>query len=180
MEKPWLSHYEPQVPPTLTYPPVPLSQTLTDSATKYPDNIALHLVLKYMGPASIGGKLTYRELADRGRPLCGRAACAGRAQGRPGGPHAAQSPQFVIAFYGILKLGAIVVNTNPQYTSREIEHQFADAGAETVILLSPFYARLAGGAGAHRRQAGDRDRPVRLRGGAGAGRGGGAACAKTA
>ena len=51
-------------------------------------------------------------------------------------------PQFVIAFYGATKLGAIVVNTNPQYTGREIQHQFSDAGVETVVLLSPLYQRL--------------------------------------
>ena len=51
-------------------------------------------------------------------------------------------PQFVISFYGALKLGAIVVNTNPTYTAREIEHQFSDAGAETVVLLSAFYGKL--------------------------------------
>ena len=51
-------------------------------------------------------------------------------------------PQFVIAFFGALKLGAIVVNTNPTYTAREIEHQFADSGCETVVLLSAFYDRL--------------------------------------
>ena len=51
-------------------------------------------------------------------------------------------PQFVISFYGAARLGAIVVNTNPTYTSREMEHQFTDAGAETVILLSPYYRKL--------------------------------------
>jgi len=51
-------------------------------------------------------------------------------------------PQFVIAFYGALKLGAIAVNTNPTYTAREIEHQLGDAGAETAVLFSPLYARL--------------------------------------
>ncbi len=51
-------------------------------------------------------------------------------------------PQFVIAFFGALKLGAIVVNTNPTYTAREIEHQFADSGCETVVLLSAFYDKL--------------------------------------
>ncbi len=49
---------------------------------------------------------------------------------------------YVISFYGALKLGAIVVNTNPTYTAREIEHQFSDAGAETVVLLSAFYSKL--------------------------------------
>ena len=62
-------------------------------------------------------------------------------------------PQFVIAFYGALKLGAIVVNTNPTYTAREIEHQFSDAGAETVVLLSAFYEQAEGSAGDTRRSS---------------------------
>ena len=142
MEKPWLAHYEDAVPPTLAYPPITLHQTLEDSARKYPDNSAIHLVLRYVGPSSIGARLTYRELADQ----VDRFAAALHALGVRKGDRVAlmlpNLPQFVIAFYGILKLGAIVVNTNPQYTSREMEHQFADAGAETVVLLSPFYARL--------------------------------------
>jgi long-chain acyl-CoA synthetase len=142
MEQPWFEHYEEAVPRTLTYPEIPLHQTLIDSARKYPDNPALHLVLRYVGPASIGGRLTYRELAAE----VDRFAAALHALGVRKGDRVAlmlpNLPQFVIAFYGILKLGAIVVNTNPMYTSREIEHQFADSGAETVILLSPFHARL--------------------------------------
>jgi long-chain acyl-CoA synthetase len=60
VEKPWLSHYEAAVPHSLTYPQVPLHQMLEDSARKFPDNVATHLVLSYIGPLTIGGALTYR------------------------------------------------------------------------------------------------------------------------
>jgi len=51
-------------------------------------------------------------------------------------------PQQVIAFYGALKAGCVVVNTNPTYTAREIEHQLQDSGAETILMLSSLYSRL--------------------------------------
>jgi long-chain acyl-CoA synthetase len=50
-------------------------------------------------------------------------------------------PQFVIAFYGSMLLGAVVVNTSPLYVARELEHQLRDSGAETLILLNLFYPR---------------------------------------
>ena len=48
-------------------------------------------------------------------------------------------PQFLIAFWGALEAGATVVPTNPLYTAREVQHQLADAGAETVVVLSRLY-----------------------------------------
>jgi long-chain acyl-CoA synthetase len=49
------------------------------------------------------------------------------------------SPQFVIAFYGILKAGGVAVATNPLYTPRELEHQMKDSGAEFILVMSNFY-----------------------------------------
>jgi long-chain acyl-CoA synthetase len=142
MDKPWLAHYEAPVPHTLTYPQIPLHQMLEDATQKCPDHTAIRLVLSYLGPVTIGARLTYRQLMDE----VNRFAAALHALGVRKGDRVAlmlpNSPQFVIGFYGAMKLGAIVVNTNPTYTAREVEHQFADAGAETVVLLSPFYARL--------------------------------------
>jgi long-chain acyl-CoA synthetase len=51
-------------------------------------------------------------------------------------------PQYVIAFYGIIKAGAILVNTNPTYTPRELQYQLQDSGAETIITLSGLYSRV--------------------------------------
>lgn len=52
------------------------------------------------------------------------------------------SPQAVIAYYGALFAGAIVVQTNPLYTERELTHQMVDSGAETIIALDLLYNRI--------------------------------------
>jgi long-chain acyl-CoA synthetase len=51
-------------------------------------------------------------------------------------------PEFPIAFFGLLRLGAIAVNTNPLYVSRELKSQLNDSGAETIVLLDQFFPRL--------------------------------------
>lgn len=142
MEKPWLAHYEKEVPQTIAYPRMPLHQTLEDSARKYPDQIAAKLVLRYLGPMTLGATLTYRQLLDQVNRFAAALASLGVKKGDRVALMLPNLPQMVIAFYGTLKLGAIVVNTNPTYTSREIEHQFSDAGAETVVILSGFYSKL--------------------------------------
>ncbi len=166
MEKPWLVHYEKDVPHTIEYPKIPLHRTLEDSARKYPDQTAIKLVLRYMGPFTIGATLTYRQLLDQ----VDRFAAALTALGVKKGDRVAlmlpNLPQFVISFYGALKLGAIVVNTNPTYTAREIEHQFSDTGAETVVLLERVLRQVEGGAAEHADQARDHRRCARLCAGA--------------
>ncbi len=51
-------------------------------------------------------------------------------------------PQQVVSFFGALKAGAVVVNTNPTYTPRELQHQLSDSGAETIVMMSGLYERL--------------------------------------
>ena len=142
MEKPWLAFYEPEVPRSIDYPREPLHLMLEQTAQKYPEKTALKLVLRYLGPVRLGATMTYRQLLED----VNRFAAALHALGVRKGDRVAlmlpNLPQFVIAFFGALKVGAIVVNTNPTYTSREIEHQFADSGCETVVLLSAFYDKL--------------------------------------
>jgi acyl-CoA synthetase (AMP-forming)/AMP-acid ligase II len=52
------------------------------------------------------------------------------------------SPQFVMAYYGILKAGGVVVATNPLYTPPEIEHQASDAGIEVMFVMTNFYKTI--------------------------------------
>jgi long-chain acyl-CoA synthetase len=52
--------------------------------------------------------------------------------------------QFPIAFIGALKAGLIVVNTNPLYTPREMEHQFKDAGISAIVIMANFASHLEG------------------------------------
>jgi long-chain acyl-CoA synthetase len=144
MERIWQKHYEPGVPTTLTYPEWTLNDFLDESARRFPYNTATNFVLKYIagGRFTVGGKLTYLKLYD----LVNRFATALHQLGVRKGDRVAlvlpNSPHFVIAFFGAMRIGAIVVNNNPTYTARELAHQLQDSGAETVILLNLFWPRL--------------------------------------
>jgi long-chain acyl-CoA synthetase len=144
MEKPWLSAYEKGVSPTLSYPEQTLGDLLGDTARRYPDKIATNFILKYMlgGHFAVGGKLTYKQLSD----LVDRMATAlyqlGVRKGERVGIMLPNSPHYIISFFAAMRLGAVVVNINPTYTSRELQHQLADAGAETLVLLNLFWPRL--------------------------------------
>ena len=128
--KPWLEHYDKGVPHTIDYPAIPAYGFVESSAEDFPDNPAL--IFK-------GNVINYREFNQ----LTDRMAAGLAAMGVKKGDRVCiimpNSPQFVIAFYGILKVGGIVVGTNFLYTPGEIAHQLSDAGAETCIVTSNFY-----------------------------------------
>ena len=144
MERPWFKSYEPGIPHTLSYPNMGVGDFLSETARKYPYNTATNLVLSYLagGRFTVGGKLTYRKLNE----LADRFATALYQLGVRKGDRVAvmlpNSPHFVIAFFGAIRLGAVVVNVNPTYTARELKHQLEDSGAETIVLLNNFWPRL--------------------------------------
>ncbi len=133
MEKVWLKHYEPEVPHTIEYPEKPLHWALEEAARKYPDNTATIFM---------GAKLTYRELNDLANRFAAALADLGVKKGDRVSVHLPNCPQFVIAYYGTLKAGGVVVPTNPLYVEREIEHQLNDSGAETIVTLTKFYPMI--------------------------------------
>ena len=140
---PWIKHYEGGVPATIEIPATPLSQILTDAARQYPDKTAVHLLLKYLPLGlAIRSKATYRQVDEASTRFAAGLQKLGVQKGDRVALMLPNLPQSVVAFFGILKAGAIVVNTNPIYTPRELEHQLHDSGAETIILLSGFYDRL--------------------------------------
>lgn len=141
---PWFAHYEQGVPHSLTLPEIPLQQLLADSAQRFPDQVAVRLLLKYLPlRMRIQSTLTYRQLEE----ATDRCAAALQGLGVRKGDRVAlmlpNIPEQVIAYFGAIKAGAIVVNTNPTYTPRELLHQLKDSGAETIVLLSGLYERLA-------------------------------------
>ncbi len=139
MEKPWLKFYDEGVPHTLEYPEVPLHWYLEESARKYPDSIATIL------PGRFGDtKLTYKELNELANRLANALIDLGVKKGDRVALYMPNCPQFIIGYYAILKAGGIVVATSPLYSPREVEHQFNDSGAETVIILSLFYPVVKG------------------------------------
>ena len=139
MDAPWTRFYEEGVPKSITYPAWTLPDLLDASAKEFPDHRALTF---FADPKLPSSQMTYRELRDATL----RFAAALSAQGVKKGDRVAimlpNCPQFPIAFFGLLRLGAIAVNTNPLYVAREMKEQFADAGAETAVLLNAFVPRL--------------------------------------
>jgi long-chain acyl-CoA synthetase len=132
--KPWLAHYDDDVKPSLA--PYP-DTTLLD----YLDRLARH----HGSKAALlfkGTEVSFRQLELESNAC---AAALWELGVRPGDRVALllpNCPQFLVAEFGAWKIGAIVVAVNPTYTDREIEHAFESTGADTVVVLTPFYERV--------------------------------------
>lgn len=140
---PWLSSYEQGVPATVEVPNHPLHQFLIDSSRKYPNKTAVRMVLRYLPLGlAVQAKLTYRELDE----LSDRFAAALAAQGIQKGSRVSimlpNCPQQVVMYFGVLKAGGIVVNTNPTYPPHELEPLMKNSGAEAIVTLSGLYQRV--------------------------------------
>src|SRR5512144_3275235 len=106
MDKPWLAHYEDVVPRTLTYPEIPVHKILDDTAARYANRPAVHLLLGYRGPLSLGCRLTYAQLLEQTDRFAAALHALGVHRGDRVGVMLPNLPQFVIAFFGAMKLGA--------------------------------------------------------------------------
>ncbi len=133
MERPWLSCYEPNVPESISYPETPLHQFLVNSAERFPEKEALSFY---------GKGLTYQELDEATNQFANALKTLGIRKGDRVGIMLPNVPQCVIAYYAVLKLGAVAVMTNPLYVASEIQVQMADSGAQTLIALDFFYPRI--------------------------------------
>ncbi len=144
MEKPWLKHYNPNVPPTLDYPNVPMQHFLEEAAVKYPDRpvTIFGSVVHQLGGALMDAKLTFKQLNDQVNRLANALTAMGVKKGDRVALYLPNCPQYIIGYYATLKNGAIVAPNNPLYVPRELEFQVNDAGAETIICLSRFYPNV--------------------------------------
>jgi long-chain acyl-CoA synthetase len=140
----WFKHYEKGVPTTLSFPSISLNDLLQESVRKYPEKFASNFVLKYLlgERFTAGGRMTYRKLSEQVDRFATALYQLGVRKGDRIALMLPNSPHYVIAFFGAMRLGAIVVNCNPTYTSRELKHQLEDSGSETIVLLNTFFPRL--------------------------------------
>ncbi|RJP26425.1 MAG: long-chain fatty acid--CoA ligase [Candidatus Abyssobacteria bacterium SURF_5] len=130
---PWFKFYDKHVPKSLDYPRMTIYQMLEDARRKFPANTA---TIFY------GARHTYSELGARVDAFAAALKNLGISQGDRVALMLPTSPQFVIGYFAILKLGAIVVPTNPLYVERELEHQFNDSGAKAVVCLDLMFGRI--------------------------------------
>jgi long-chain acyl-CoA synthetase len=144
LTQPWLKAYDKGVPPTLSYPDLTLDGIFAETVRKHPNHPATRFVLRYIvgERVLVGGALTYAHLGAMVERFAAALSKLGVKKGDRVAIMLPNSPHFIIAFFAAVRLGAIVVNTNPTYTARELKHQLADSGAETIVLLNLFYPRL--------------------------------------
>jgi long-chain acyl-CoA synthetase len=130
---PWLDNYPPGVPEHVEVPKASLAGLLDDAARDFPHAPALHFE---------GRTTSYAQLAQQTRRFAGVLAGLGVTRGTKVGLILPNCPQAVVALFGALHLGAIVVQNNPLYTERELRQQLADAGVEVLICLDLVYERV--------------------------------------
>ncbi len=130
LEKPWLKVYPGGVPAEIELDADATLVSMFETACRrFADRPAFH---------SLGTTLTYRELESRSRDFASYLQSTGL---HPGERIALMLPnvlQYPIALFGALRAGLAVVNTNPLYTPRELEHQLKDSGAVCIVVLANF------------------------------------------
>ncbi|OGO75545.1 MAG: hypothetical protein A3K41_13095 [Chloroflexi bacterium RIFOXYD12_FULL_57_15] len=132
-DRPWVKNYDKGVPATIEYPKGPVFQFLDNAAQKYPD----HACTIFKGAA-----ISYKEMNAITDRIAGALAAMGVKKGDRVGIFMPNTPQFVMAYFGILKAGGVVVATNPLYTPPEIEHQANDSGVEVMFVMTNFYKTI--------------------------------------
>ena len=125
-ERPWLKRYDPGVPASIDYPAAPLFHLFDETARAIPN----HACTVFRRQA-----LTYGQVSDLVNRLAAGLERLGLQKGGRVGLMLPNIPQFILAYYAILKAGGVVVAINPQYKAPEVEFQARDAGVEIVIAL---------------------------------------------
>jgi len=123
--RPWLTQYAPGVPADIA----PTTQTLVDMIDESVARYGPKAALDFFGEVT-----SYAQLGERIDRVAASLANRGVGHGHRVAIVLPNCPQHVIAFYAVLRLGAIVVEHNPLYTAVELRHQFDDHGAHVAIV----------------------------------------------
>jgi long-chain acyl-CoA synthetase len=130
MEKIWLKQYPAGVPAEIDVNQYPsLVALLDESFRRYADRTAY----KFMGRA-----ISFREVDQASAALAGWLQSRGLARGERVAVMMPNVPQYPVAIAAILRAGLVVVNVNPLYTPRELEHQLKDSGAKAILVIENF------------------------------------------
>ncbi len=128
--RPWVPHYDPGVSADVEIPPHPLTWLLDQAVSRFPGNTA---IIYY------GTRLTYANISTLASRFAAELLRMGLKKGDRVAVVLPNIPQYLIAYYGILRVGGVVVPTNPIYTEREMEHQLRDSGARFVVCMDGCY-----------------------------------------
>jgi long-chain acyl-CoA synthetase len=129
-EKPWFRFWPMDMPKNIEYPAVPLSAVLKKTAEEHPEKTAI---------AYFEEEITYVELNSLSDQFALALAKLGIEKGDRVAILLPNIPQFVIAYFGILKAGAVLTAISPLHIEREVEYQLCDAETKAVIVLDSLY-----------------------------------------
>ncbi|WP_295987259.1 long-chain-fatty-acid--CoA ligase [uncultured Variovorax sp.] len=133
-DRPWLSGYPQGVPADIDASQYPsLVALMEESFRKYADRTAYSFM---------GKDISYGETDRQSRSFAGYLQGLGLAKGDRVAVMMPNCPQYPIAVAGILRAGLILVNVNPLYTPRELEHQLKDSGAKAIVIMENFGTTL--------------------------------------
>ncbi|MBN1663833.1 MAG: AMP-binding protein [Deltaproteobacteria bacterium] len=133
LSKPWLKYYSKGVPAEVEIPNISVPQLFEDVVAKYGKKT---FVIFY------GKKLTYLEMKDSVDRMATALSDMGIKKGDTVALYLLNSPQYIISYLAILRLGAKVTPISPVYTSIEVKHQITDSDAKTAICQDILYDNL--------------------------------------
>jgi len=128
--KPWFRSWPKDAPRNLEYPKVPLHAILEKTAKEHPEKAAI---------AYFEREITYTELDSLSNQFAAALAALGVKKGDRVAIFLPNIPQFLIAYYSVLKAGAVLTAISPLHREREVEHQLNDSEAETIVALDSLY-----------------------------------------
>ncbi len=123
---PWFNSWPAQVPKHLELPQVPLQEILQKSAKDFPKKTALRYSER---------ETTYAQLDCLSNQFANSLVKLGVKRGDRVAVFLPNIPQFVIAFFGVLKAGAVVSAISPLHREREVLHQLNDSASQTIVAL---------------------------------------------
>jgi len=134
LERPWLGSWPEGVPKSIDYPEIPVHELLRRAAKEFGDRPAITFY---------GKSISYRALDAAVDRFAAGLRGIGVLPGDLVSLVLPNTPHFIVAFFGVLRAGGIVVQTNPLYTPRELEGLWTDAGVETVVTLDLFWHNVS-------------------------------------
>jgi long-chain acyl-CoA synthetase len=131
---PWLKHYPEGIPAEISLYDYPNFVALFEaSCEKFADRVAFE---------NMGVQLTYKQVDKLSHTFAAYLQSLGLQKGDRIAIQMPNALQFPVVFFGAIRAGLIVVNTNPLYTPREMEHQFKDSGVTAIVIIANFASSL--------------------------------------
>jgi long-chain acyl-CoA synthetase len=130
LSKPWLKYYPKGVPSEVNVPEISVPDLFDRMADKYASKTALIFY---------GNKISYKQLKELIDRFATALADLGVIKGQTVALYLLNCPQYVIAYFAALKIGAKVTPISPVYTSKEVKHQLEDSEAQTIVCQDILY-----------------------------------------